>query len=154
MFAVFNHDNKPTFLDGSPWPQGVRMGEGGGREAGYKPVNGRTLYDNGVVYGYCTDTGFNATAALAHEPKVLNLTFSPIDLVKIMGQNSADFIDQGSQLGTVQAGKLADLVLLGGNPLVGYWNLMTTEVVIKGGAIVLDKRGQPNAGKPMDKPQT
>jgi hypothetical protein len=26
--------------------------------------------------------------------------------------------------------------------------------VLKGGAIVLDKRGQPNAGKPMDKPQT
>ncbi len=44
--------------------------------------------------------------------------------------------------------------MLGGNPLVGYWNFMTAEVVIKGGAIVLDKRGQPNAGKPMGKPQT
>ena len=77
-----------------------------------------------------------------------------MDIIKIMGPNSADFIDQGAQLGTVQSGKLADLIVLGGNPLVGYWNFMTTEVAIKGGVIVLDKRGQPNAGKPMDRPQT
>ena len=27
------------------------------------------------------------------------------------------------------------------------------ELVIKGGVILVDKRGQPNAGKPMGKPQ-
>jgi len=27
-------------------------------------------------------------------------------------------------------------------------------LVVKGGVVVLDKRGEPNAGKPMDKPQT
>ena len=86
--------------------------------------------------------------------KTLNVAFSALDIIRIMGQNSADFIDQGKQLGTVQAGKIADLIVLGGNPLVGYWNFMTTEVAIKAGVIVLDKRGKPNAGKPMDKPQS
>jgi imidazolonepropionase-like amidohydrolase len=154
VFDVFNHDNKPTFRDGKPWPQGVISNEGQGREGGFLPINGRTLFDHGVVYAYCTDTNFNATAALNQELKTLNVAFSTLDIIKIMGPNSAEFLDRTADLGTIQPGKIADIVLLGGNPLVGYWNFMTTEVVVKGGVIVLDKRGQPNAGKPMDKPQT
>ena len=154
VFDVFNQDNKPTFRDGKPWPQGIVSNEGQGREGGFLPINGRTLFDHGVTYAYCTDTNFNATAALNQELKTLNVAFSLRDIVKIMGPMSAEFIDRGQELGTVQPGKIADLVVLGGNPLVGYWNFMTTEVVVKGGAIVLDKRGKPNAGKPMDKPQT
>ncbi|MBN9092286.1 hypothetical protein, partial [Pandoraea pnomenusa] len=34
VFDVFNHDNKPTFRDGKPWPQGVISNEGQGREGG------------------------------------------------------------------------------------------------------------------------
>ena len=149
VFAVFNHDNKPTFLNGNPWPKGILMGEGNGREAGYKPVNGRTLFDNGVTYGYCTDTAYNATATLATELRMLNLTFSPIDLIKVMGQNSADFIDMGDKLGTLEVGKQGDIIVLGANPLDGYWNFLTAVVVAKGGVIQVDKRGQPNAGKPI-----
>ncbi len=48
VFGVFNQDNKPTFRDGKPWPEGIIAGQGTGQEAGYKPVNLRTLYDNGV----------------------------------------------------------------------------------------------------------
>jgi imidazolonepropionase-like amidohydrolase len=154
VFDVFNHDNKPTFRDGKPWPQGLISNEGQGREGGLLPINGRTLFDHGVTYAYCTDTNFNAMAALNQELKTLNVAFSTLDIIRIMGQNSAEFIDRGKELGTLQPGKIADIVVLGGNPLVGYWNFMTTEVVIKGGVVVLDKRGQPNAGKPMDKPQT
>jgi imidazolonepropionase-like amidohydrolase len=153
VFDVFNHDNKPTFRDGKPWPQGIISNEGQGREGGLLPINGRTLFDHGVIYAYCTDTNFSATAALNQELKTLNVAFSSLDIIKIMGQNSAEFIDRGKDLGTIQPGKIADLVVLGGNPLVGYWNFMTTEVVIKDGVVVLDKRGKPNAGKPMDKPQ-
>src|SRR5678815_3994910 len=58
VFNVFNKENVPTFRDGGKWPDTILDGEGRGREAGYKPVNGRTLFDNGVVYGYCTDTGY------------------------------------------------------------------------------------------------
>jgi imidazolonepropionase-like amidohydrolase len=154
VFDVFNQENKPTFRDGKPWPQGIVSNEGQGREGGLLPVNGRMLFDHGVNYGYCTDTTYNATAATNQELKTLNLVFSIPDIVKIMGPNSARFIDMGDRLGTVEAGKLADLVVLGGNPLVGFWNFMTAEVVIKGGVILVDKRGQPNAGKPMGKPQT
>ena len=142
VFDVFNHDNIPTFRDGKPWPGGIIDGQGRGREAGYKPVNGRTLFDNGVVYGYCTDTTYQATAALAQELKVLNLVFSPIDLVKIMGPNSAAVIGKSKEIGTLEPGKLADMVVLTGNPLDGYWNLLTDVMTIKGGQVLVDKRSQ------------
>ena len=142
VFNVFNHDNKPTFRDGKPWPGGIIDGEGRGREAGYKPVNGRTLFDNGVVFGYCTDTTYAAMEALEHELKVLNLMFSPIDLIKIMGPNSAAVIGKSKDLGTLESGKLADIVVLTGNPLDGYWNFLTDVMTIKGGQVLVDKRSR------------
>ena len=148
-FDVFSHDNKPKFRDGKPWPEGIADSQGVGQEAGYMPVNLRTLYDAGVDVSYATDTVFNAPAALAHELKSLNLVFSVPDLIKIMGPNSAKFIDREKDLGTIEAGKLGDLVLLGGNPFDGYWNFLTAVVVVKNGEIMVDKRGQPDAGKPI-----
>jgi len=94
-----------------------------------------------VTFGYCTDTTYNATAALAQELKVLNLVFSPVDLVKIMGPNSAAMLDR-NDIGTLEPGKLGDLVMLAGNPLDGYWNLLNAVVVAKGGVVMVDKRGQ------------
>jgi imidazolonepropionase-like amidohydrolase len=142
VFDVFNTDNVPTFRDGGKWPDAILDGEGRGREAGYKPVNGRTLWDGGVVYGYATDTNYLPLKGLSQELRVLNLMFSPLDLIRIMGQNSATWIDMGKELGTLEAGKLADIVLLAGNPLEGYWNLMTATIVIKGGEVVVDKRSR------------
>jgi imidazolonepropionase-like amidohydrolase len=66
--------------------------------------------------------------------------FSPQDIVKLMGPNTAAFIEKSADLGTLEPGKLADIVVLDGNPLDGYWNLLNTRVVIKGGDVVVDKR--------------
>lgn len=142
VFGVFADDNKPRFRDGQPWPDAIIEGEGRGREAGYKVVNGRTSFDAGVVYGYGTDTGYDPRAGLEHELKTLNLMFSMQDIVKIMGPNSASYIQMGDQLGTLEAGKIADVILLDGNPLEGFWNMLNTKVVLKGGVVVVDKRAK------------
>jgi imidazolonepropionase-like amidohydrolase len=142
VFGVFNQTNAPTSRDGTPWPDGISDDGGGGRgrEAGEKAVNARTLWDAGVTYGFGTDTGYHPRAGLAHELRALNLMFSMQDIIKLMGPNTAAFINRSKDLGTLEAGKLADMVLLGGNPLDGYWNLLSPRVVVKGGVIVVDKR--------------
>ena len=43
-------------------------------------------------------------------------------------------------LGTLEAGKIADIVLLGGTPLNGYWDFLNVQVTIKGGELLVDKR--------------
>ena len=140
VFGVFADDNKPRFRDGRPWPESILDGDGRGQEAGYKAVNARTSWDAGVIYGYGTDTNYDPAAGLEHELKSLNLMFSMQDIIKLMGPNSASYIQMSDQLGTLEPGKLADLILLDGNPLDGYWNMLRTKVVLKGGAIVVDKR--------------
>ena len=140
VFGVFANDNLPRFRDGKPWPESILDGDGRGQEAGYKAVNARTSWDAGIVYGYGTDTGYDPSAGLAHELRALNLMFSMQDIVKLMGPNSASYIEMADQLGTIEAGKLADIILLDGNPLEGYWNFLKTKVVLKGGEIVVDKR--------------
>jgi len=140
VFGVFANDNTPRFRDGKDWPQsivgGVRLGE----EAGYMPVNARTVWDAGAILGYCTDTTYDPLAGLEHELKSFNMMFSMKDLIQIMGPNTASYIQMGDQLGSIEVGRIADIILLDGDPLEGYWNWLKTKVTIKGGVVVVDKR--------------
>ena len=140
VFGVFAEDNKPRFRNGKPWPESIDGGIRLGEEAGYMPVNARTVSDAGAILGYCTDTTYEPKAGLEHELKSFNLMFSMRDMIQIMGPNTASYIQMGDQLGTLEAGKLADLILIDGDPLEGYWNWLKTKVVVKGGKVVVDKR--------------
>ena len=145
VFGVFAEDNTPRFRDGKAWPDSIpltsRVAEiHMGEEAGHAPVNARTLWDAGVLLGYCTDTSYDPKAGLDHELKILNVMFSMRDLIKMMGPNTASYIQMGDKLGELAPGKLADIILLDGDPLEGYWNWLKTKVVIKGGVKVVDKR--------------
>ena len=139
VFGVFANDNLARFRDGKPWPDGIVDGVRLGEEAGYMPVNARTAWDAGAILGYCTDTTYDPTAGLEHELKTINPMFSMQDIIKMMGPNTASYIQMGDQLGTLEQGKLADIILLDGNPLEGYWNMLKTKLVVKGGMVVVDK---------------
>jgi imidazolonepropionase-like amidohydrolase len=139
VFGVFNQDNVPTFRDGKPWPDGIIEGLGRGREAGEKTVNGRTLWDAGVVYGFGTDTTYLPSAGLKHELRALSLMFSEKDIIKLMGPNTAAFIEKTNDVGTLRPGTLADIVIVEGDPLDLIYNLLNVRVVVKGGTVVVDK---------------
>ena len=46
----------------------------------------------------------------------------------------------GAQLGTVEVGKLADLILVGANPVQDITNVRRLQLVLKEGRVVSDKR--------------
>jgi len=140
VFGVFAQDNKPRFRDGKPWPEGIVDGVRLGEEAGYAMVNARTVWDQDAVVGYCTDTTYDPLAGLNQELKVLNVMFSAQDIIRLMGPNTASYIQMSDQLGTLEAGKLADITILDGNPFEGYTNMLKTKIVLKGGVVVVDKR--------------
>jgi imidazolonepropionase-like amidohydrolase len=137
-FGIFNDDNVPTFRDGSKWPDDI-LGTGS-NAAGEKVINGRTMWDAGVVYGFGTDTGYHPRDGLKHELRTLNLMFSPTDVIKMMGPNTAAFINMSSDLGTLEPGKIADIVIVNGDPMDLIFNLINVEVVIQAGKVVVDKR--------------
>lgn len=145
VFGVFADDNNPRFRNGMPWPSSIAGadlldGVAVGQEIGYTMVNSRTIWDAGGILGYCTDDGYEARAGLEHELKTYNVMFSMKDIVKLMGPNTADYLGMSDQLGTLEPGKLADIVLQDGNPMEGYWNWLKAKVVVKGGKVVVDKR--------------
>lgn len=127
-------DNVPRFRDLDPFPMDTIS------SAGQGPVNARMLWDAGVVYGFGTDTRFEPQDSLFHELRPLHLVFSAADIVTIMSRNAAIAIGRPNELGTVEAGKLADLVILDGDPLDDPYDLLNVRVVIQGGEIVVDNR--------------
>jgi imidazolonepropionase-like amidohydrolase len=145
VFGVFDGNNVPTFRNGDVWPDSIpettRVPELSlGQETGNAQVNARTIWDAGVILGYCTDTSYDALAGLDHELRILNVMFSIRDMIKLMGPNTAAYINMAEDLGEIAPGKLADIILLDGDPLEGYWNWLKTTVVVKGGRVVVDKR--------------
>jgi imidazolonepropionase-like amidohydrolase len=55
---------------------------------------------------------------------------------------SAELCGVADELGTVEAGKIADLIVVDGNPLDDLANLQNVQLVIKEGQVVVDRRGE------------
>jgi len=140
VFGVFADDNQPRARDGKPWPDAITDGVGGGKEAGYAMVNARTVFDAGAIIGVGIDTTYDPQAGLATELRAMSGVLSPRDIMKIIGPYSASYLDMGNEIGTLEVGKQADIVLLQGNPLEGYWNWLKPRMVVKGGKVVVEAK--------------
>jgi imidazolonepropionase-like amidohydrolase len=70
---------------------------------------------------------------------------SPLDTLRIATYNSAVFLGKADQLGSVDKGKLADLVLLAKDPTIDINNAKSIVFVMKGGQII-DESQLPLAG--------
>jgi len=55
-------------------------------------------------------------------------------------RHAAELLGKLDELGTLEAGKLADLIMVDGDPLTDISVIHNIEVVIKGGKVVADFR--------------
>jgi imidazolonepropionase-like amidohydrolase len=109
--------------------------------AGQGPVNARLLWEAGLVsYGYGTDTQWPPKETLADELRALRLVFAPQDIVKIITKNAANATMHGAEIGTLETGKLGDIVIVEGDPLRDSNALLNVVTTIKGGQVVFEKK--------------
>lgn len=130
----FDASGTALFRDRQPFPFNTLS------SAGQGPVNARLLWEAGMVYGYGTDTQWPPKETLADELRALRLVFSPQDVVKILTKNAAAVTLRGNELGTLEPGKLADIVIIDGDPLRDSDALLNVVTTIKGGEVMFEKR--------------
>ena len=148
IIDVFAKDNTPRFRTGMPWPDSIAgankdaKGRALGTEGAYTLINARRIWDasKGTALGYGSDQNYPVKDVLEHELKSLVVMFSMQDIFRIIGPNTAAYLNMSDQIGTLEAGKRADIVLLNGNPLTDFHDMLKTTVVLKDGKVVVDKR--------------
>jgi imidazolonepropionase-like amidohydrolase len=142
-------DNTARFRDGKPWPEAIAganrdpKGRATGTEGGYTIINIRRIWDadpNHQTVSYSTDQNAADLVVLEHELKSFSIVFSMADIHKIIGPNSARYVGMADQIGTLEPGKLADIILIDGNPTLNIYEMLKTKVVLKEGKVVVDKR--------------
>ena len=126
-------------------------------EAGYMNVslaNIRTLWDEGVTVAFGTDAvagppgtipGFfesthSGEGMFLAEARALNRVLSNYEVIVSLTRNAATMLGLGDELGTIEAGKIADIVVIDGDPLTDIGDLEKVRVVIQGGKVVVDRR--------------
>ncbi|HEY2275633.1 MAG TPA: amidohydrolase family protein [Steroidobacteraceae bacterium] len=106
--------------------------------------NVRKVHAAGGVVACGTDQ--SSGAATQRELELLaEAGIAPLDVIRIATYNSAVFLGKADQLGSIDTGKLADMVLLAGDPAADINNAKAIVFVMKGGRIV-DESELPLAG--------
>ena len=64
---------------------------------------------------------------------LVNAGFTPVEAIQIATKNGADFLGIGDRVGTVDAGKQADLIVIDGNPATDISDINKAEFVFRKG---------------------
>lgn len=98
-------------------------------------------YRSGVRIAAGSDAGIVEHGNGARELEIYVETgMTPEDAVIAATVNAAELLGQSRNLGTIETGKLADLISVAGNPLDDIQALKSVSVVIKDGKVVRDIR--------------
>ena len=97
------------------------------------------LFKNGVNMVIGTDTGNSYIFpgySVHEEMQLMELGgMQPIDIIKMATHNAAKMLDELDTLGTIETGKIADMILLDKNPLETIKNTLSINLVINDGIV-------------------
>lgn len=91
----------------------------------------------GTLLAGVDPTGWGGVVAGFGDQRQLELLvqagFSPEEAIRIYTLNGATFLGKGDRIGTLEAGKQADIVILLGNPATNIHDIRNVELVFKNG---------------------
>ena len=119
-------------------------------EAGHHVESFRAAARSGMKIAAGTDAGtpFNPHGDLSLELQMMvGLGLSPMDALVAATRNAAENLDLLHAVGTLEPGKLADVVLVDGDPLEDMTALRRVRLVAKEGVVYRDEiRGRETVG--------
>lgn len=97
-------------------------------------------YAAGVKVAFGTDSGISPHGENAREAVLMSEAgMSNEDILVSATVSAADLIDMSDSLGTLEAGKYADIIATDGNPLEDIEELLDVDFVMKSGEVYKDK---------------
>jgi len=105
----------------------------------------KAVYDAGVNIALGTDAGapdvqFGEAVHLEME-LLQRMGLSPMDILVSATKRAAENLDLADDLGTIEKGKLADMIVVSGNPAVRLSDAKDVKLVMKEGRVLVDKLG-------------
>ncbi len=109
------------------------------RETFFRERGLKQFIEAGAVMGMGTDSGTPMnfhTEALWREAKAhVDMGMPPLKVISSLTRIGANALGRSRDVGTIEAGKLADIIVVDGNPLFDIAALGHVETVVKGGVI-------------------
>ncbi len=109
------------------------------REIFFRERGIKQFIESGAVMGMGTDSGTPMnfhTEALWREAKThVDMGMSPQRVISALTRVGANILGKQRELGTIEPGKLADIIVVNGNPLYDITALSHVETVVKGGKV-------------------
>ena len=100
-------------------------------------------FANGVKVAFGTDAAVYPHGLNAHEFAVyVKLGMTPAQAIQTATVNAADLLGWSDKVGSLEAGKWADLIAVDGDPLRDVTRLQQVRFVMKGGAVVKNDYGK------------
>jgi imidazolonepropionase-like amidohydrolase len=100
-------------------------------------------FASGVKVAFGTDAGVYPHGTNAHEFAIMvKLGLSPQQAIQAATVNAADLLGWSDKVGSLEAGKWADIIAVDGDPLQDVTTLQHVKFVMKGGVVVKNEYGK------------
>ena len=93
----------------------------------------------GLPAGFFPSTASGEGLFIA-ELHLLNRVLSNMDVIRSLTINAAEYLGMAEEIGSVEPGKVADLILIDGDPLRDIGDLEKVRLVVQAGVVVVDRR--------------
>lgn len=96
----------------------------------------RRAHEGGVTVAFGTDTGVSKHGDNAQEfALMVGAGFTPEEAIRSATVTASEHVEMDADIGTIEAGKYADIIAVNGNPLKDVTELEDVDFVMKGGVV-------------------